>query len=153
MGQAGIAFFFSPLPWIELFTINNLKIYGKHQPGREHLHNELRPTECCSQPLHIGRRNEKVLPSDERHHKYEYPFIRRTDFTQLKGLHHKLKQFIVALQHLSTHKWGSSVAEIQNACGAYMMQSNIDKKTLMKTNNEIGQHLQFIMQLAGDMTP
>lgn len=81
------------------------------------------------------------------------PFIRRTDFTQLKGLHQKLKQFIVALQHLSTHKWGSSVAEIQNACGAYMMQSNIDKKTLMKTNNEIGQHLQFIMQLAGDMTP
>lgn len=81
------------------------------------------------------------------------PFIKRSDYTHLKGLHQKLKQFINALQHLSTHEWGSSIVEIQNARGAYMTQSNIDKKVLMNTNKEIGRHLQFIMQLAGDMSP
>lgn len=79
------------------------------------------------------------------------PFEKRSEYTSLKGLRRKLKQFIGALQQLSIHEWGNGIAEIQNACGTYMLQSNIERKLLLQTNREIGRHMQFITQLAGNM--
>ncbi|MEL5893806.1 hypothetical protein AAE250_09905 [Bacteroides sp. GD17] len=79
------------------------------------------------------------------------PFEKCSEYISLKGLRRKLKQFIGALQQLSVHEWGSGIAEIQNACGTYMLQSNIERKLLLQTNREIGRHMQFITQLAGNM--
>lgn len=80
-------------------------------------------------------------------HTKEHP-----DRMRLKLLHAKLKKHIDVLQHLSQHEWGQSVAEIQNACGVYLLQNNIDRKILLQSNREIGRHLQFIIQLAGNMS-
>ena len=70
------------------------------------------------------------------------------ELMSLNCLRRKLKQFIHLMQLLGTHEWGKGIAEIQNACGAYMLQNNLDRKTLLCTNQEIGQHLQFIISLA-----
>lgn len=74
-----------------------------------------------------------------------------SEYMNLKCMHRKLKQFISTLQQINTHEWGKGIAEIQNACGAYMLQSNLPHKTLLQTNREIGLHLQFITQLAGNV--
>lgn len=79
-------------------------------------------------------------------------FERRSDYISLAGLHRKLKQFNSALQLLSTHEWSRSIAEIQNACGVFMLQNDVEKKRLLRTNEEIGLHLQFITELAGNMS-
>lgn len=72
-----------------------------------------------------------------------------SEFMSLNCLHRRLIQYIHAVQLINTHEWGKGIAEIQNACGAYLLQSNMDKKKLLQTNEEIGLHLQFISQLAG----
>lgn len=74
----------------------------------------------------------------------------RSDFARLKNLHRKLQQFIDALQPLTKHEWKRGVSEIQNACGAYMFQDQIKREELLHVNREIGQHLQFIAELAGN---
>lgn len=74
-----------------------------------------------------------------------------SEYARLKNLHHRLTQFLKALQYLNEHQWGKGVAEIQEACGVYMLQNNIDRKKLLHFNQEIGQHLLFITQLAENM--
>ncbi|MCD8182201.1 MAG: hypothetical protein LUE99_02980 [Bacteroides sp.] len=75
-----------------------------------------------------------------------------SEYARLQSLYRKLKQFINVLQLLSMHEWGKGILEIQNAEGIYMLQSNIDRKILLQTHQEIGLHLQFITQLAGNMS-
>lgn len=45
----------------------------------------------------------------------------------------------------------SSEFEIQDICGNYLLQSKTDRKKLIQTNREIALHLQFIIQLAGNV--
>lgn len=68
----------------------------------------------------------------------------------LKNLHRKIRQFIGSLQPITEHEWKSGISEIQNACGVYMFQNQIERKELLRINREIGQHLQFITELAGN---
>lgn len=68
----------------------------------------------------------------------------------LNCLRRKLKQFTHLMQFLGTHEWSKGIAEIQNACGAYMLQNSVDRKRLLQTNQEIGSHLQFITHLASN---
>lgn len=74
-----------------------------------------------------------------------------SEYINMKCLHRKLRQFIHILQLIGTHEWGQGIAEIQNASGTYMMQSNTPPKILLQNNREIGLHLQFVMQLAGNV--
>ena len=76
---------------------------------------------------------------------------KHTDYVRLQKLQRKLKQFINIIQHLTTHEWGKGVLEIQSAAGIYMQQNNIDRKTLLQANQKVGEHLQFITQLAGNV--
>lgn len=73
----------------------------------------------------------------------------QTDDISIRRLYRKLKQFNNMLAEFNIHEWGKGIAEIQNACGYYMMQSDIDRKKLLQTNEEIGLHLQFLINLAG----
>lgn len=72
------------------------------------------------------------------------------DFTRLENLHRKFRQFLDSLQPITEHEWKRGISEIQNACGAYLLQNQLAKKELLRINNEIGQHLQFITELAGN---
>ena len=74
-----------------------------------------------------------------------------SDQLSLQSLLRKLKQFTNALQLIDTHEWGKGILEIQNASGVYMMQKDIPSKTLLRANQEIGLHLQFLIQLAGSI--
>lgn len=76
---------------------------------------------------------------------------KHTDYVRLKNLQRKLKQFINVLNHLNGHEWGKGILEIQNATGFYMLQNNIERKILLQTHQEVGEHLQFITQLAGNI--
>ena len=73
-----------------------------------------------------------------------------SEYERIKFLHKKLKQFVNVLQLYTRHEWGKSVAEIQDACSVYMLQKDIDRKLLLQNSREIGQHLLFITQLAGN---
>ena len=72
------------------------------------------------------------------------------EFVALKNVLHKLKQYVRVLQYVCDYEWGRGVSEIHDACGVYLMQKNIEHRKLVKFNEEIGQHLQFIAKLAGD---
>lgn len=72
-----------------------------------------------------------------------------SDFLSLDCLRRRLKQYIYSIQLVNTHEWGKGIAEIQSACGAYMLQNDLERRKLLQTNEEIGLHLQFISQLAG----
>ena len=74
-----------------------------------------------------------------------------SEYLTLKCLHRKLRQFTCALQLIGQHEWGQGISEIQNACGVYMLQNVIERKILLQNNREIGKHLQFITQLAGNV--
>ena len=74
-----------------------------------------------------------------------------SEYLSMKCLYRKLRQFIHTLQLIGTHEWGQGIPEIQNASGAYMMQNNTPPKILLQNNREIGLHLQFVMQLAGNV--
>lgn len=74
-----------------------------------------------------------------------------SEYMQLHSLRRRLDRYIFVLQLLSRHEWGSGVAEIQNACGVYMIQPNLERKEQLRTNREIGQHLLFLTQLAGNI--
>lgn len=74
-----------------------------------------------------------------------------SELTSIKYLYRKLRQFTETMRFIGTHEWGQGIAEIHTACGVYMMQSNVDQKKLLHTNEEISQHLQFIAQLAGSV--
>ena len=76
---------------------------------------------------------------------------KHTDYVRMQSLQRKLKQFINIIQHLTTHEWGKGVLEIQSAAGIYMQQNNIDRKILLQANQKVGEHLQFITQLAGNV--
>lgn len=76
-------------------------------------------------------------------------FGKISEYMQLQSLRRKLNRFICVLQLLSHHEWGDGVAEIQNACGVYMLQPNVERKEQLRANREIGQHLLFLTQLAG----
>ena len=69
----------------------------------------------------------------------------------LLSLYRKIRQFINILQIIGMHEWGKGISEIQKACGVYMLQKEIPPKTLLQTNEAIGLHLQFLMQLAGNV--
>ena len=72
------------------------------------------------------------------------------EVAHLKNLQRKLRQFIYSLQPIIEHEWKRGVSEIQNACGVYMFQNQIERKELLRVNSEIGRHLQFITELAGN---
>ena len=72
------------------------------------------------------------------------------EYVALKNVLHKLKQYVRVLQYVCDYEWGRGVSEIHDACGVYLMQKNIEHRKLVKFNEEIGQHLQFIAKLAGD---
>lgn len=74
-----------------------------------------------------------------------------SEFLSLSSLRRKLKQYIIALQLISTHDWGTGIAEIHDACGVNMLHSKLEQQLLLKANKEIGLHLQFIMELAGNV--
>lgn len=74
-----------------------------------------------------------------------------SELTSIKCLYRKLRQFGNTMRFIGAHEWGQGIAEIQNTCGTYMIQSNINQKELLKTNKEIGLHLQFIVQLASNV--
>lgn len=76
---------------------------------------------------------------------------KNSDYTSLKNLHQKISQQCGVLQHLTKHEWGSGIIEIQDICGSYLLQSKTDRKKLIQTNREIALHLQFIIQLAGNV--
>ena len=74
-----------------------------------------------------------------------------SEYMQLHSLRRRLNRYIFVLQLLSRHEWGNGVVEIQNACGVYMLQPNVERKEQLRTNREIGQHLLFLTQLAGNI--
>lgn len=74
-----------------------------------------------------------------------------SEYMQLHSLQRRLDRYIFVLQLLSRHEWGNGVAEIQNACGVYMIQPNLERKEQLRTNRKIGQHLLFLTQLAGNI--
>lgn len=74
-----------------------------------------------------------------------------SEFLSLSSLRRKLKQYTTALQLISTHEWGTGIAEIHDACGVNMIHSKLEQQLLLKANKEIGLHLQFIMKLAGNV--
>ena len=76
---------------------------------------------------------------------------KHTDYVRMQNLQRKLKQFINVMHQLTDHEWGKGVLEIQNAAGIYMQQTNIDRKILLQANQKVGEHLQFITQLAGNV--
>ena len=76
---------------------------------------------------------------------------KHTDYVRMQNLQRKLKQFINVMHQLTDHEWGKGVLEIQNAAGIYMQQNNIDRKILLQANQKVGEHLQFITQLAGNV--
>ena len=74
-----------------------------------------------------------------------------SEFLSLTSLRRKLKQYIIALQLISTHEWGTGIADMHDACGVNMLHSKLEQQLLLKANKEIGLHLQFIMELAGNV--
>ena len=72
------------------------------------------------------------------------------EYAALMKLQHKLKQQARAVQPLCEYEWGRGVSEIHDACGVYMMQKGIDHNKQLKTNEEVGKHLQFMSKLAGN---
>lgn len=74
-----------------------------------------------------------------------------SELTSIQYLQRKLRQFGNTMRFIGTHEWGQGIAEIQSTCGTYMMQKNNNQKELLKTNKEIGLHLQFIVQLASNV--
>lgn len=74
-----------------------------------------------------------------------------SELKSIKCLHRKLRQFTETMRFIGTHDWGKGIAEIHTTCGVYMMQSNVEPKKLLQTNEEISLHLQFIAQLAGSI--
>ena len=72
------------------------------------------------------------------------------EYIALKRLQHKLKQQARAVQPLCEYEWGRGISEIHEACGVYMMQKGIDPNKLIKANEEVGKHLQFMSKLAGN---
>lgn len=74
--------------------------------------------------------------------------VERSDYSRLKNLYRKIKQFSSCIQNLGDHPWEKGITEIQSTCGIYMMQNNIDPQNRIRTNQEIGHHLQFITLMA-----
>lgn len=74
-----------------------------------------------------------------------------SEIVRLEILDRKIKQFINALNFINVHDWGKGITEIHNATGVFMLQKDYPNKLLLQTNREIGQHLQFLMKLAGNV--
>ena len=72
------------------------------------------------------------------------------EYTILKKLCGKLKQYYSFIQTLGDHEWEKGIANIQKALGIYLMQNDIDSKVRKQTNQEIASQLQFIVFLSGN---
>ena len=72
------------------------------------------------------------------------------EYTILKKLCSKLKQYYSFIQTLGDHEWEKGIANIQKALGIYLMQNDIDSKVRKQTNQEIASQLQFIVFLSGN---
>lgn len=72
---------------------------------------------------------------------------------RLEMLHSQLKRYIKLFQMLHTYSWGENEAEIQKACGSYLMDSGIPKGKRDKLNEMLYQHNLLINELVsfGDM--
>ena len=71
-----------------------------------------------------------------------------TEYSRLKKLYNKLKQYATFIQILGEHEWDKETADIQNALGIYLMQNDIDSRIRKQTNQKIASQLQFIVFLS-----
>lgn len=72
------------------------------------------------------------------------------EYTILKKLCSKLKQYYSFIQTLGDHEWDKGISDIQKALGIYLMQNDIDSKVRKQANQEIAAQLQFIIFLSGN---
>lgn len=66
----------------------------------------------------------------------------------LRRLKRKLKQYVSALRHLNSHEWGDSIADLQTACGGFLMLKNEEFGKKKEVNKSIGKHFEFIVRIS-----
>lgn len=71
-----------------------------------------------------------------------------SDLSKLQALYGKLRSFLSFAQMINSHHWEEGIADIQKACGTYLLESKQDRKLLLRSNERIAAHLEFITKLS-----
>lgn len=76
--------------------------------------------------------------------------VSRTELELLYILQRDLKKILAVLTHLNMHPWHEGIPELLTLLSTYTVQDNLSKKERIQMNTTIGQHLQFLTQMAAD---
>ncbi len=68
---------------------------------------------------------------------------------RLEMLHSKLKRYTKLFQILHTYEWSENEAEIQKACGTYLMDASVSKSKRDRLNEMLYQHNLLVNELIG----